>query len=79
MDGNYSVFLYNRGEVINVVMEEKFEILIVVMEIVLIIVVMANSVHHDYTVPVMSLGFFFISASRYKLKFQLAQFSGYFC
>ena len=46
----YSGFLYNRGEVINVVMEEKFEILIVVMEIVLIIVVMANSVHHDYTV-----------------------------
>ena len=37
----YSGFLYNRGEVINVVMEEKFEILIVVMEIVLIIVVMA--------------------------------------
>ena len=46
----YSGFLYNRGEVINVVMEEKFEILIMVMEIVLIIVVMANSVHHDYTV-----------------------------
>ena len=37
----YSGFLYNRGEVINVVMEEKFEILIVVIEIVLIIVVMA--------------------------------------
>ena len=50
--GKYSGFLYNRGELINVVMEEKFEILIVVMEIVLIIVVMANSVHHDYTVHI---------------------------
>ena len=44
------IMLHNRGEVINVVMEEKFEILIVVMEIVLIIVVIANGVYHDYIV-----------------------------